>query len=70
MDGGNIGEGLFRLIGVVERGARGTSQAFGDASGEERNSKVSGYRSQQVENTLLFAGFDGDNRAARIDQQA
>jgi len=58
------------LIGVVKGGAPGSSQTFGDAPDEKRDVEVGGDSGEQTHEALLFGGFHGDDRVARVNQQA
>jgi len=70
VDDGNVGEGLNRIVGVVERFAFEAGETFGDAPVVDGNIEFGGDLKEELFDALFFSGFDGDDGMVGVDEEA
>ena len=66
---GDIGECGFGRLRVVDGSAAETREPEGHAPGEERDAEVGGNFEQKLFDAVFFAGFDGEDGVAGIDEE-
>ena len=61
---------MLGIVAVVDRRAMKLGQAGGDAPGEHGHVQLGSDVKHQLFQALLFGGLDGNDRMARINEQA